>query len=712
MQDIPITDSVHATEDLQLSDTSPFSLSKLSSLNFNDLPVISDFKKPIDQSTIQRASFGAKLIAPSMLIGDGTQFVVQDVITGTLSIHKPADKTLFDPDGFAPEIAIQNGECWIGFDVQTSLTAKVGATFDGFGAGLQGTTAVALGTHLLLKSTSGVLPTLGGALKTVMESYTLARGAAAIRNQSTGIVTTADVAGTVKFTASYSLPINVNPLASAGLPFNYKLSLIPQATLEIAGEIALLGDFVVRSYKTSETQLILGVYKKRKTTLAVKFTAAGGIAAGIGQTDVLTPFLGAVFPGINATAAGFDGEDAADLGTALKECVDNSLSAALNGSCSASQSDEAAVVYAIDLAGGNAGQTDAALTSAFRGDWTLIDALPNAKPTRNIFKEVHDKKHKITINLLGFFNAVTVNEYVKTCTILRDPNGPIVLIDKAKASHVQAAGLPHLADAEKLRSALAEGFLSTVTYAAIQLKDFTVQQSYEKYAAKMSSDDVRRQVLLGRALNLITGGAWGAELSDNSAFNHAKASVTAVYTSASTLRLFFGDPATRAPYRREQLERIGRDARAKLIDPHEDNGGARLAALHDDAIWSALDECGNVAAFKTLPSLRRFTTTAIGAIAADWSDIYWWSDAVLKVAPKLSDVLSATDPGFMKARKSLEDALERVAANAKAAFGDGWGLLVMFLLSEGAPALEMDLGWNGKFQHYESGGKAATALGV
>jgi hypothetical protein len=712
MQDIPITDSVHATADLKLSDTSPFSLAKLSALNFNDLPVVGDFKKPIDQSTIQRASFGAKLIAPSLLIGDGTQFVIQSAVSGTLSIHKPVDKTLFDPDGFAPEIVIQSGECWIGFEVQTSLTAKVGASFDGFGAGWQGTTAVALGTHLLLKSTSGVLPTLGDGLKTVMESYTVARGAAAIRNQPVGIATTADIAGAVKFSASYSLPINVNPLASAGLPFNYTIGLNPQATLQVAGEIALLGEFVVRSYKTSETQLILGVYKKKQSTLTVKFTAAGGVAADLGKTDVLTPFLDAVFPGMTAAAAGFAGDDGAALGAALKDCVDNSLSAAVNGSCSASQSDEAALVYAIDLAGGNAGQTDAALTSAFRGDWTLIDALPNAKPTRNIFKEVHDRKHKITINLLGFFNAITVNEYVKTCTILRDPNGPIVLIDKAKASHVQAAGLPHLADADKLRSALAEGFLSTVTYAAAQLKDFTVQQSYEKYAAKMSSDDVRRQVLLGRALNLIANGAWDAELSGNSTFNHAKASVTALYSSASTLRLFYGDPATHAPYRREQLERIGRDARAKLIDPHEDNGGARLAALRDDAIWSALDECGNIAAFKTLPGLRRFTTTAIGAIAADWSDIYWWSDAVLKVAPKLSDVLGATDAGFMKARKALEDALASVAADAKSAFGDGWGLLVMFLLSQGAPAVEMDLGWNGKFQHYKSGGKAATALGV
>jgi hypothetical protein len=720
MPDISITDNVGLTASLQLTDTSPFSFSKLASLNFNNLPVVSDFKKPIDQSTIRDASCGVKLTAPSLLIGDGTQFIVQSEVTGELSIHKPSDKTLFDDDGFTPEIAIANGECWIGFEVQTSLTAKVSAAFDGFGVGLQGTTAVGLGTHLLLKSASGVLPTLEEGLKAVLNSYTVARNAAAVRNQPLGIATTAGLSGTVKFSASYSLPVNVNPLATAGLPFQYQLTVNPEVTLEIAGELALLGDFVLRCYKTNETQLIIGLYKKKETRLAAKFTGSGGLTADVGKTDVLTPLLGAIFPATKATAAGFAGEDAEALQDAVKDCVDDSLSAALNGSCSASKADESAVVYAIDLAA-NASQTDDALTAAFHGNWTLIDRLPNAKRLRNIFREKHERTHKITVNLLGFYNAIAADDYLKSCTILRDPNGPIVIVDKVRATHIAAAGLPHLADDQRLRSALAEGFLSTVTYAATRLKDFTVQQSYEKYAANMSSQDLRRQVLLGRALRLITNGAWDAVLSGNSTFDHAKASVTARYSSASVLRLFFSDPASRTAYRRDQLERAGRNARTQLLDQHQDNGDARLKALADDVTWSAMDESGNTATFKTFPGLRSFNENELGAIEADWIDIAWWTDAMQKVAPKLVPVLAAaerstaadptTDPEFMKARQALQDSLASVATHAKSAFGDGWGLLVLFLLSEGVPALTMDLGWNEESRHYESGEKAAAAPG-
>jgi hypothetical protein len=64
----------------------------------------------------------------------------------------------------------------------------------------------------------------------------------------------------------------------------------------------------------------------------------------------------------------------------------------------------------------------------------------------------------------------------------------------------------------------------------------------------------------------------------------------------------------------------------------------------------------------------------------------------------------------MRERKALEAILADVGKNTRSAFGDGWGLLVMFNLSNGAAALEMDLGWNGTLAHYVSGAKA-TALG-
>jgi hypothetical protein len=92
------------------------------------------------------------------------------------------------------------------------------------------------------------------------------------------------------------------------------------------------------------------------------------------------------------------------------------------------------------------------------------------------------------------------------------------------------------------------------------------------------------------------------------------------------------------------------------------------------------------------------------------------------VAPQLSHVLHAidrstasdptTDAAFMRQRKALEDILADVGKHTRSAFGDGWGLLVMFNLSNRAAALEMDLGWNGTLEHYVSGAKVAAAPGA
>jgi hypothetical protein len=729
MPDIPITDVAHATADLKISDTSSFALAKLSTLNFASLPVVGDFQKPVDQSTIEHASFGMRLGSPAVLAGDAFATGLAGAVTGTLAIRKASSGGLFDDDGFSPELPIEPGTCWIGLDLQLDITAKAGAAFQGFGVEVEGDAVAAAGTLLRLDSVSGSLPKLAEALKAALEHYSIPRTVEEIRKQPLGTAHTAEVGGTVTFSGSYSVPINANALASASLPFNYKIALNPEATLAIGGSLALSGDFVVRTYKTSETQLTLGLYKKKGTTIEVEFTAAAGVAANAGTstTDLVAAVLGRIFPKIDPSVAGFTGEQAEALDGALHACIDNSIATSINGSCAASKTDESAVVYSIDLSAGDQAATDKAITSALHGDWTLLENLQNAHPVRNVVRDVRTKGRKIVINLLGFYNAISVSEYVKSCQVLRDPDGQVVLVDKTKASQLRAAGAPKMADAERLRAALGEGFLTTATYAAaaggkLALTNFTVQQTYARYAAKMPADEVRRQVRLGRALKLIgADGGWDAKLAGSGTFAHARSTVAASYDTPGALRLFFANPGAQTGFQRAQLEKTGRDSKIALLDPSETNAGARIAVLKDDKLWVAMGETGNVNAFKTIEGLRGLNDTALGAVSADWVDIRWWANAMLKVAPQLSQTLHAielstapdptTDAAFMKQRKGLEDILADVGKNTRSAFGDGWGLLVMFNLSNGAAALEMDLGWNGTLEHYVSGAKVATALG-
>jgi len=729
MPDIPITDNTQLTADLKISDTSPLSFAKLSSLKFSDLPVVGDFQKPIDQTVIEHANFGMRLDSPGLLTGGAFPTGVEATVTGALDIRKASSGTLFEDDGFAPQLAIQSGSCWVGLGLQLAIAAKAGAAAQGFGVEVEGDTVVGVGALLRLDSSSGSLPTLRDALKAAIERFSIPRTIEEIRKQPLDTAHTAEIGGTVTFSGSYSVPINANALASASLPFNYKIALNPQATLEVGGSLALTGDFIVRTYRTSETELTLGLYKKKGTSIEVQFTVAAGVTGNIdsSDTDLAGAVLGTIFPGIDPAAAGFTGQQAEALAGALHACIDNSLATSINGSCAASRTDESAVVYSIDLTAGDQSATDKAIAAALRGDWTLLGTLPNARPVRNVVREMRAKSRKIVINLLGFYNAISISEYVKSCEILRDPDGQVVLVDKASANHLRAAGAPKLADSERLRAAIGEGFLTTATYVAaaggkLALKDFSVEQTYARYAAKMSAEDLRRQVRLGRALKLIGDGSLDAKIAGADTFAHAKATAEASYDMRGALHLFFADPSTRAGFSRAQMEKTGRTAKIALLDPSETNAAARIRVLNDDKLWAVMGETGNVAAFPTIEGLRRLNTTELGAVTADWTDIRWWANAMLRVAPQLAKVLQAiesstapeptTDAGFMRQRKALEDILADVGKHTRSAFGDGWGLLVMFRLSNEAATLEMDIGWNGVLEHYVSAAKVATALGA
>ena len=123
-------------------------------------------------------------------------------------------------------------------------------------------------------------------------------------------------------------------------------------------------------------------------------------------------------------------------------------------------------MYSVDLSGGDTIQTDKAIAAALRGDWTQLGHLPNARELRNVVKKTRESSHKTIINLLGVYNAESISDFVRSCSILHDENGAIIITDKATASRISTVQIPYAADPDKLRSALSDAFLATVTYSA------------------------------------------------------------------------------------------------------------------------------------------------------------------------------------------------------------------------------------------------------
>jgi hypothetical protein len=350
-----------------------------------------------------------------------------------------------------------------------------------------------------------------------------------------------------------------------------------------------------------------------------------------------------------------------------------------------------------------------------QGDWTDLEALPNAKRIRNIAVETIEKKRSITLNLFGFYSATSTTDYLKSCTILVDDSGQLSITDKLDASRISASSSPYASDSAKLRQALIEDFLCTATYAAVsgklQLK-LTAIQSYLDYNQNMGSGEMRQNVCLGYALDIIPPRSLDALLAATPSFKHASVSAIVHYDTPALLDIFYKDPDSQTMRSQQEIEQEGRDVMCLFLDPSDDTDGVRLSILRNDAAWNQMDEIGDTAVFQTIPYLSHLGPSQLGAVTADWVSIVWWAEALSKVAPALRSTMAALsnapapnptkDPNFMKARANLANVLGSVTRKTDSAFVHGWGAAVLFALSGKHGAAEMDLTWNSKNLHFGS----------
>ena len=325
MPDLKITDSLSLSADVELQDGSALAKAGLQDLRSHTNSFVGEFNKPLDQSGFKTATFGAKFSSPSELIAKAVNLTVNADVCAVLSTFCHDDQKLFGDD-FTPGVPIAADEYWISLEIDTSLDGKISSTVDGIGVAVEGSTAANFTTYTLFKASGGKFPTLKDAIAAALNNYSVDYSVAAIRNQPTGTVNVSDTSGSVTFSGSYSVPISVNSLASADLPFNQKFDVSPRRHRRLAGEIQLTGEFVVRSHRVSASELRLGVYKKKGSSFKVTFSASAGVEADLGGNDLISTFLGAVFHAPDLSKLGITGKDADALDDAIHDCVDNSLS--------------------------------------------------------------------------------------------------------------------------------------------------------------------------------------------------------------------------------------------------------------------------------------------------------------------------------------------------------------------------------------------------
>jgi hypothetical protein len=462
----------------------------------------------------------------------------------------------------------------------------------------------------------------------------------------------------------------------------------------LAGSIAISGEFVFRSWKKSDTELLIGLYKKKGTALTVSFLAEAGMEAEQGTTDLIKKVFGLLAPKADTSMLG---ADPGGITTALKQSVDHSLLMSLNASCSAAFSDESAFVYMVDLTR-HPDETDAALNAAIRGNWTPIARLPNSRELKSAIGHTIRTNHKMVVNVLGIYNYASVAEFMRNCTVVHSiEDGSATITDTETAKRITVAAAPYQAVTDQLRHALSEAAISTAAYSFAKTANsstLTSSQTLVTYSQSADAGKLKNNLAPAIPLGLATAGQIAAAIAGGP-HKHALVQFEQKIDDAAAQQMFL-NPATGKPWQHPELVKIGIAQLRALLDPNDPTDKRRIDFLD-----------------------RWPENQPPAPFSVDWLDITWWADAVANAAAKwvtakaaFANVTTGDDPAlnaaFMQARKDLARALLNMSKNEHSAFTPGWPLAVMHEIARGQSACSLTASWDSKTQ-FQLPARSATA---
>ncbi|MGH9435713.1 MAG: hypothetical protein ACRD06_06905 [Terriglobia bacterium] len=655
---------------------------------------------PVGDSTFKDAACSAAFNDASISLSGGNTLGIKTSVNSKLSVSRASDSPLFGPDDYDP-VSISANDCWAGFELDTLLAPSVAVPLpDGFGVSFGVSTAPSFAIYVLIPGAQTPATTLERAVQRTLNTFSILDSSADVLSIPEGVIFTNDISGTVKVGASWSLPLAVNQLslAAANLPFNSSISVNPAVTLSVGGDVCLSGEFSVRFRRCAPNLLRVGLYKKTGTTVDASFTASAGLAAGLGNTDLINAFFSTIAPGVTIS----DAPDGHKIQQVLNNSVDRSLNLAFQTGWSGAPSQAAAMVYEIDIAAGDQPTKDA-ISSALGGDWSGIKNLRNARELRNVIIDTVEKKFTLTVNILGLFNYECVDDFVSAMRVVTDPeHGSVVITDSATAAQIAAASTPLAANPDKLRRALDNCFVATATYKALLAgigasATFDASQTYFEYTDATGYRDALKRLNTGEALGVMQPAAKAMLSSTGAPVQHARFAASVDYDNDDVLRFFFKNIGALTPRTADELKKIGRNVLAGLLDPQDQTDQLRIAALQSDQQWAIWD--ANPAQVPVTPA----------PYYSDWFDITQWAEVMANVAPALKDVIAyatgvrgdpTADPVFMNKRNALALALDGATKNTKAGFNQNFPLCVMATLAGRTPGAGeppfFEAGWNGK----------------
>ena len=667
---------------------------------------------PLDQVQLAAGKANLTISQPIPLLIPGLSLIIGVGAGGHIQILTTADHILDSNDPFSA-INIAASEIYIGLALQLSTAGGTNLSTGSvaFGLALERGLSVTV-YRRFTQPANGVFPSFSAALAQTFSSFVVPQSPADLDSLHRDTVLVIAGEGKLDLSASFGIELPVQQLAAKSPVAGQLVPVNLGASLTAGFGVTFAGGYQSRLRRLENEAIEIGIYKSQSRTLAVQVSAEAGVPATVGKFDLAEKFISSLSPKPSIDLQEFrqalPGEDAIardlqiasfqdDLGSAISTNVEANLTAGFSNL----QNDETALSFEVSPGAVNTGAASSALIAALKGNFKALTSTSTALPagvrqTANICTKTALAKHKLTVNLLGIVNFVSIGKLARISEVKRNANGEITCItDTSDAKRLQAVLLNVAGSAKRLQSMLSEDFLFQSTFKTTGLSvlpaDFSAKHTFFETNNKTGRHRMKELLDICCTLGLLTKDGESARLPGKGDFGRTTFWLQTTYSEASIERAFLrADGAARAE---EEFETIGRQSLSLLLAGEEDQEFRKqLADLgpKGTSLWQEMKKIGNTADFNRLFGLPLdIPDPRVQAAAADFLCIVSWAGAmkqlgeiIVEIRALVSTIVNVNDDRLTALRKLLRDRMAEVVKHSGEHFGEPLGLVMVYRASQ------------------------------
>ena len=560
--------------------------------------------------------------------------------------------------------------------LQAKLSVEDDATVSDFTFGIADSATVTLTSYYVAAPGDELLDAVGKAAATLTIPHDLDD----LRSIPSGAICRIEATSSLKFSASATYSFLNDPLAVVAIDKLPSFGINATASATLEGTVTHTSGHILTIARLANGLLHLAVSVKNTDDFETSLTVSSGIAAKIGNQDVLAFLLDRINPNSAAEADAIAaqlpdaGKFKSDIKSAIDKTLSTSLAASLKVALERANVRNRAFLYEIDLdVVSKDPDSAAALQSALTGDFTAVThdgpPLNGIKQLDSALTVTKDDTHTFTMHFLGIFNASSISEFIaKSKVDFTSDTHELVLSDKT----LQVVD-NNLA-AVKLRELVLKDITLTIPASANTPEVNTpLTLSYLDRQGSTSPAEMRQFANVLKFIGASDAAAAQALLNQKlKSYGTCSLFLGLKLNPAQCRQLFLanGQPYAWTHYLTAICE--AEQAIYSGLDDLEHSYHLQLFRADQDT-WNALQDAGAGAAM--VPILKNLgMPDAIAQLAVtDALTAIWWSEAMAAYATALAH------------GDSLAAAGKDVVVDANRGYNEPWMILATWLLASNPP---------------------------